>query len=80
VRTTVTLDPDVAAKLETETRRTGRSFKEVINDAIRRGLMRQARGTAVTFTVESQPLGLLPGLSYANTEELLDRIEGPNRR
>jgi hypothetical protein len=80
VRTTVTLDEDVAAKLEAETRRTGRSFKEVINDALRRGLVRRPKSETVRFSVESRPMHLLPGLSYENVEELLDRAEGPNRR
>ena len=36
MRTTVTLDPDVAAKLKEETRRRGTSFKEALNSSVRR--------------------------------------------
>ena len=32
------------------------------------------------FVVRAQPLGLMPGLSYDNIEELLDVAEGPLRR
>ncbi|MGH7962252.1 MAG: CopG family transcriptional regulator [Candidatus Binatia bacterium] len=39
MRTTITLDQDVAAKLKAEARRSGKSFKETINEAIRRGLV-----------------------------------------
>ena len=39
MRTTLTLDDDVAAKLRAEMRRSGMSFREVLNDAIRRGLI-----------------------------------------
>ena len=38
VRNTLTLDPDVARKLEEEARRQGKPFKQVMNDALRRGL------------------------------------------
>ena len=38
MRTTLTLEPDVAARLKTEVRRTGRPFKVVVNEALKRGL------------------------------------------
>lgn len=38
MRTTVTLDPDVAVKLKALARRRRASFKETLNDVIRRGL------------------------------------------
>ena len=38
MRTTVTLDPDVEAVLRTAMRERGLSFKEALNDAVRRGL------------------------------------------
>jgi len=37
LRTTLTLDEDVAAKLSEETRRTGKSFRQVVNEMIRFG-------------------------------------------
>ena len=42
-RTTLTLDPDVSARLEAEVRRTERALKVVVNDALRRGLHGPAR-------------------------------------
>jgi hypothetical protein len=81
VRTTLTLDDDVAAKLRQETRRTGRSFKETVNTVLRRGLTTpQARRTDPPFVVRARPLGLRPGLDYDKTSDLLDQIEGPLRR
>lgn len=82
VRTTVTLDEDVAAKLKAEARRSGKPFKTVVNEALRLGLERQ-RGAAAAprFTVAARDLGdLRPGLSLDNVEELLDQVEGPRRR
>lgn len=38
MRTTVTIDPDTAALLQEEVVRSGLSFKEVLNRAIRRAL------------------------------------------
>jgi len=38
MRTTLTLDDDVAAALEKKADRAGRSFKEVVNETLRAGL------------------------------------------
>jgi hypothetical protein len=40
MRTTVTLDPDVAAKLKETARERGISFKEALNTSVRRGFER----------------------------------------
>ena len=53
MRTTVTLDDDVAALIESERARTGESFR----DAINRLLRRSARKPGST----ADPLPLLPG-------------------
>ena len=44
MRTTLTLDPDVAAALERLRRSEQRSFKAIINDLLRRGLEQMQRG------------------------------------
>lgn len=46
MRTTLTLDDDVAALIERERRRTGESFREVTNRLLRRGLQRPATEAA----------------------------------
>ena len=38
MRTTVTIDPDTEALLKEEVRRTGQSFKQVLNESIRKSL------------------------------------------
>jgi len=81
VRTTLTLDDDVAAKLKSETRRSGRSFKETVNAVLRRGLtVAKQRSVAPPFIVRARPLGRRPGLNYDKTSDLLEQIEGPLRR
>jgi hypothetical protein len=56
MRTTVTLDPDVEAKLRAVMRERGVSFKAAINDAIRTGLSTPAV-EARRFQVKATPLG-----------------------
>ncbi len=47
MRTTVTIDPDTEALLKEEVRRTGQSFKKVLNRSIRRDLGRRETGRNV---------------------------------
>lgn len=57
MRTTVTLDPDVAAKLRATTRERGVSFKAALNDAVRAGLA-GSTPPGRRFTVRARPLGI----------------------
>jgi hypothetical protein len=78
VRTTVTLDEDVKAKLDQEIRKSGKSFKEAVNHYLRVGLNSPASKKPLKpFVVQARPLGLPPGLSYDNVEELIEQFEGP---
>jgi hypothetical protein len=43
MRTTLTLEPDVAAAIKAIRRRTGATHKEIVNDALRRGLLLSER-------------------------------------
>jgi hypothetical protein len=81
VRTTLTIDDDIAVLVEQEQRRTGDSFKETVNRLLRHGLM-NAKEKAVTkpFEVTPIPMGLPPGLSYDCIPELLDKLDGPYHR
>ena len=77
MRTTLTLDDDVAAKLKAEMRRTHRSLKETVNDLLRLGLhAASAVSSQERFVVETRDLGdTHPGVSLDNIGELLDRLE-----
>jgi hypothetical protein len=82
VRTTLTIDEDVASKLKSEARRSGQSFREIVNDVLRRGLLsrREARPTT-PFTVLARDLGeLRPGVSLDSVAHLLDQLEGARHR
>lgn len=77
MRTTLSLDDDVAKLLRRELRRTGASLKSVVNHCLRLGLMAAAKPEAKPFSVHPRPLGLPPGLNYDNVEELVEALEGP---
>ena len=81
MRTTLTLDQDVEAKLNAEMRRSGKSFKEVVNEILRIGLnARREFLTSKPFKVRARKLGTRPGLNYDNIGDLLDQIEEPNQQ
>jgi hypothetical protein len=79
VRTTLTLDEDVAVKLKAVARRSGRAFRDVVNDTLRRGLLTARPVSArLPFRVKARSLGgLRPGIDLDNIGELLERVEGP---
>jgi hypothetical protein len=78
----LTLDEDVAAKLKSLARRTGRAFREVVNETLRRGLADSPNPRAHRpFRIETRDLGQRrPGLNMDNIAELLDQVEGPLHR
>ena len=77
----MTLDEDVAAKLKAAARRSGRAFRDVVNETLRRGLMAARPVARKPFRVKRRSLGgLRPGLDLDNIGELLERVEGPQHR
>jgi len=81
VRTTLTLEDDVAGRLRTEMRRSGKSMKELVNEYLRTGLNTKHRPPAAEpFKVHPSAMGSVPGLNYDNIGELLEQLEGPLHR
>lgn len=83
MRTTLTIDDDVAFGLKRiQQADPDRSFKEIVNDVLRKGLNPNANGSKVRndFKIEPLNLGLREDLNFDNIEELLDQLEGPFRR
>ena len=81
MRTTLSLDDDVAAKLQKETRRRKTSFKAVVNDCLRRGLEAPSEAElAEPFSVEPRPMGLRAGLDLDDVGGLIELLDGPVRR
>ena len=82
MRTTLTLDGDVADKLKSRARRTGRPFKDVVNEALRLGLAAtSSRPVRTPFVAKVRDLGRVsPGLDLDNVADVLERVEGSGHR
>jgi hypothetical protein len=81
VRTTLTLDDDVAAKLQSAMRKTGKPFKQVVNELLRTALSApRSRKNVPPFRVKARWMGHRPGLNYDCIGELLEQLEGPLHR
>jgi hypothetical protein len=74
MRTTVTLDEDVAAKLKQKARERGVSFKAVLNDAVRDGLAGSSPSSR-RFRVRARPMGVRPGVNLDKALRLADELE-----
>jgi hypothetical protein len=81
MRTTVTLDPDVEAKLKATMRERGVTFKAALNDAVRAGLDVSVPASR-PFKVKTAPLGVRVNIVKANQiagemedEEILRKME-----
>ena len=76
MRTTLTLEADVARLLEEETHRSRKPFKQVVNEAIRRGLtQRLTAGLPARYQVEPHRTSLRPGVDAVSFNKLADELE-----
>ena len=76
MRTTVTLDEDLAAQLQELAHRTRKPFKAVLNEAIRKGLGGSNKTTVTRpFRVRARDCGLRPGLDDRRFNQLADELE-----
>jgi hypothetical protein len=81
VRTTLTLDDDVAVLVQEEVRRSGDSFKGTVNNLLRKGLTASRDPQpSKPFAVEPLFMGVNPGQNYDNIEALIEELEGPYHR
>jgi hypothetical protein len=80
VRTTLTLDDDVAAKLRAEVHKSGEPFKQVVNRVLRTGLNVRVQAAALPpYKIKARSLGS-PGFNYDKVWELIEEAEGPYHR
>ena len=80
IRTTITLDDDVAERVKKESRSRGASFKETLNDLLRVGLASAPRRKRKPFKIRPMNLGYYPDLNYDKIEALIEYAEGPFHR
>lgn len=74
MRTTVTLDPDVAAKLQQITRERGISFKAALNNAVRRGLSGPVPA-ARRYQMPTYDMRVRKGVNLDKASRLADELE-----
>jgi uncharacterized protein (UPF0262 family) len=82
MRTTLTLDDDVANRLQAECRRTGQPFRRVVNEYLRIAMaQRKATQASAPFRVNAVDMGgPQPGRSYDDVGALLEEVEGVDHR
>ena len=76
MRTTLTLDDDVAAFLKEQCRLHNKPFKQMVNELLRRGMIPATEGHKVPkFRVVPNHSGLLPGIDPQKLNQLYDQLE-----
>ncbi len=77
MRTTLTIDDDLAAALKNRARLSGRSFNAVVDEVVRSGLTLGERPLArrSPFKVVSARRGFLPGGDPSRLNQLVDELE-----
>ncbi|MGF1677878.1 MAG: CopG family transcriptional regulator [Candidatus Methylacidiphilales bacterium] len=76
MRTTLTLDDDLASILDQERRKKGMSFKEIVNATLRQGLaQQQALPSAHGVVTRPHSYGFKPGMDLDKLNQLVDELE-----
>jgi hypothetical protein len=76
VRTTLTLDTDLALALREEARRSGRPLKRVVNETLRAGLVARTRPVARRYRITPVRLGgVVPGVTLDKALRLAASLE-----
>lgn len=77
VRTTLTLDEDVAKRLRERARRRGESFKEIVNETLRKGLSTGEKSSPPLprFVVKPKACGFQSGVDVLRLNQLNDQLE-----
>ncbi len=77
MRTTLTLDDDLALRLRELSRRSGTGFKQVVNDTLRAGLRSGEKPTEPLppFRVAPRAAGFRTGVDVRRLNQLNDELE-----
>lgn len=76
MRTTITLDPDIAERLDRESRRNGKGLDATVNEVLRAGLeMTERPVEPAPFRIRSFVNGLQPGIDPDKMNRLLDDLD-----
>lgn len=74
MRTTITLDPDLAARLRELARERRVPFKRVVNEALRAGLGEGERPPR-PYRLPARPMGVRPGIDLDRATRLGGELE-----
>jgi hypothetical protein len=81
IRTTVTLDDDVVARVKRESQSRGASFRDTLNDLLRAAPLDSGnKPRRRTLRIKPTHMGHKPGLNYDSIESLLEYGEGEGHR
>lgn len=83
MRTTVTLEDDVFAKLQEEASRNRTSMKDTINELLREGLRAKElnrSAPSAKFRIRPRNFGVSTGIPIDSTSKLLNLLEGEEHR
>ena len=75
MRTTLTLEPDVALKLKRRMAARKLTLKEAVNQALRAGLATEERPRQKPFRVDPFSAQFLPGIDQDRLGQLADQLE-----
>ena len=75
MRTTLTLDDDVADSLKEQARLLNVPFKRIVNDALRRGISPGVQEDRPVFRITPLSGGFRPGVDLLKLNQLNDELE-----
>ncbi len=76
MRTTLTLDDDVADFLKDQSRLYNKPFKQVVNEVLRRGMMSGSKSPELLpFKIVPNRSSLVPGIDPRKLNQLNDQLE-----
>lgn len=75
MRTTLTLEPEIAERLRQEVALGKRSLKTIVNEALRKGLDLETPKRAKRYRVTPHSSKFLPGVDPAKLNQLADELE-----
>lgn len=76
MRTTLTIEPDVAIEIERRRRASGDSLKQVVNRLLRRGVRAETETVALPpYRTPTFDLELRPGIDETRLNQLVDELE-----
>ena len=75
MKTTLTLDDDVAAALQERAKQLDQPFKQVLNETLRRGLIAKGPTERTPPPRRAFPGGLQPAIDPTKLNQLFDELE-----